>query len=173
MKRRLPSWLLVVLLGTPLLGLTVWVAHGAATGSHGRAAATVPPSTVRSSGLPAPSADLPAERLDERLDGAADALRADGCRRLVAWRFEQPPANAEALFFGTVAGARAVLEREAGTERTPGPGDEAQVSRQAVYFRRGTVLVRVFLDPGASPPPGELLARAGDVDRVLREGGLS
>ena len=33
------------------------------------------------------------------MDGAADALRAGGCRRLVAWRFERPPADAEALFF--------------------------------------------------------------------------
>jgi len=70
-----------------------------------------------------------------------------------------------------VEGARAVLEREAGPERAPGPGDEAQVSDQAVYFRRGTVLVRVFLDPGATPPPGELVARAAEIDRALREGG--
>ena len=105
------------------------------------------------------------------MDGAADALRADGCRRLVHWRFERPPADAEALVFRTVDGARAVLAREAGPERTPGPGDEAQVSVDAVYFRRGGVLVRVFLDPGASPPPGELLARAAEIDRALQEGG--
>ena len=104
------------------------------------------------------------------MDGAADALRADGCRRLVHWRFERPPADAEALVFRSADGARAVLAREAGPGRTPGPGDEAQVSAQAVYFRRGPVLVRVFLDPGASPPPGELLARAGEIDRALREG---
>jgi len=105
------------------------------------------------------------------VDGAADALRADGCRRLVYWRFARPPADAEALVFRTVDGARAVLEREAGPGRTPGPGDEAQVSAQAVYFRRGSVLVRVFLDPGASPPPGGLLALAGEIDRALQEGG--
>ena len=121
-------------------------------------------------GLPEQRADLPSERLEERVDGAADALRADGCRRLVAWRFERPPADAEALVFRSADGARAVLEREAGPGRTPGPGDEARVSEQAVYFRRGPVLVRVFLDPGASPPPGELLARAGEIDRALREG---
>ena len=46
-----------------------------------------------------------------------------------------------------------------------------QVSAQAVYFRRGATLVRVFLDPGASPPPGELLARAQEIDRALRQGG--
>ena len=101
---------------------------------------------------------------------AADALRADGCRRLVLWRFEKPPADAEALFFAAAEGARAVLGREAGAERTPGPGDEAQVKDQAVYFRRGTVLVRLFLDPGATPPPGELVARAVEIDRALQAG---
>jgi hypothetical protein len=124
-------------------------------------------------GLPQHRADLPADRLEEQVDGAADALRADGCRRLVAWRFERPPADAEALFFGTVEGARAVLGREAGKDRTPGPGDEALVSPQAVYFRRGTVLVRVFLDPGASPSPGDLLGRAREVDRALQKRGPS
>jgi hypothetical protein len=160
MTRRLPSWLLAALLGLPLLGLTAWVVRGAWDGPAG-----VWP------GLPQHRADLPAARLEEHVDGAADALRASGCRRLVAWRFDKPPADAEALFFATVEGARAVLEREAGLERTPGPGDEAQVSAQAVYFRRGTALVRVFLDPGASSPEGEIVARAEEIDRALREGG--
>jgi hypothetical protein len=165
MKRRLPSWLLAALLATPLLGLSAWIVRGAVAGRHDRAPGAPVP------GLPAPRADLPAERLEEQVDGAADALRASGCRRLVAWRFEQPPADAEALFFGTEEGARAVLEREAGPERTPGPGDEAQVSAQAVYFRRGATLVRAFLDPGASPRPDALLARAREIDRALRAGG--
>ncbi len=115
--------------------------------------------------------DLPAERLEEHVDGAADALRASGCRRLVAWRFEKPPADAEALFFATAEGAGAVLEREAGPERTPGPGDEAAVSAQAVYFRRGTALVRVFLDPGVSSSEGDLVARAEEIDRALQARG--
>jgi hypothetical protein len=177
--RRLPSWLLGLALATPLVGLTVWVVRGALT-DPGRASngAFVPqprpggPAGVWL-GLPQHRADLSADRLEERVDGAADALRADGCRRLVAWRFEQPPADAEALFFATTEGARAVLGREAGTERTPGPGDEAQVSPQAVYFRRGTVLVRVFLDPGASPPPDALVGRAREIDRALQAGGPS
>jgi len=114
---------------------------------------------------------VPAERLEEHVNGAADALRASGCRRLVAWRFEKPPADAEALFFGTAEGARAVLEREAGSERTPGPGDEAQVSEQAVYFRRGAALVRVFLDPGATAAEGDLVARAQEIDRAIQERG--
>jgi hypothetical protein len=177
MTRRLPSWLLAALLGTPLLALTAWIVRGALTGSDGRAATVSEPHPGEPAGgwlgLPQHRADLPADRLEERVDGAADALRADGCRRLVAWRFEQPPADAEALFFGTVEGARAVLGREAGTERTPGPGDEAQVSPQAVYFRRGTVLVRVFLDPGASPPPEALVGRAREIDRALQAGSPS
>ncbi len=182
MTRRLPSWLLVALLGTPLLGLTAWVVRGALLSPRpSRAGGPGPPANGHAPqprpggpagvwpGLPEHRADLPADRLEERVDGAADALRADGCRRLVAWRFERPPADAEALFFGTVEGARAVLEREAGAERTPGPGDEAQVTPQAVYFRRGAVLVRVFLDPGAPTAPGALAARARDIDRALQE----
>jgi hypothetical protein len=169
--RRLPSWLLALALATPLVGLTAWVIHGATHPSRSIAAAVAPSGALP--GLPPPLADLPAARLEERVDGAADALRADGCRRLVAWRFERPPADAEALFFGTEQGARAVLEREAGGGRTAGPGDEAQVTAQAVYFRRGAVVVRVFLDPGAPPPPGGLADRAADIDRALREGGLS
>ena len=69
-------------------------------------------------------------------------------------------------------GARAVLEREAGAERTPGPGDEAQVSPQAVYFRRGA-RARARL-----PRPGRLAAarraaraRRGEIDRALPAGG--
>lgn len=177
MTHRLPSWLLAVLLGTPLVGLTAWIVRGALKSPHPASAdAGVPQPRPHGPagvwlGLPQHRADLPAERLEEHVDGAADALRASGCRRLVAWRFEQPPADAEALFFGTVEGARAVLEREAGPDRTPGPGDEAQVSAQAVYFRRGTALVRVFLDPGASAPEGGLVARAREIDRALQERG--
>jgi hypothetical protein len=45
------------------------------------------------------------------------------------------------------------------------------VSEQAVYFRRGAALVRVFLDPGASAPSGDLAARAREVDRAIQERG--
>jgi hypothetical protein len=177
MTRRLPSWLLAALFSMPLLGLTAWIVRGALT-SPRRAATDISVPRPQPGGpggvwpgLPQHRADLPAERLEQHVDGAADALRASGCRRLVAWRFEQPPADAEALFFDTVEGARAVLKREAGPERTPGPGDEAQVSAQAVYFRRGTALVRVFLDPGAAAPEGGLVARAGEIDRALQARG--
>lgn len=168
MARRLRTWLLALALAAPLVAITAWVIRGA-TDPRARQPASTGLASVWP-GLPRPLADLPSDRLEERVNGAADALRADGCRRLVVWRFERPPADAEALVFRSVDGARAVLAREAGPERTPGPGDEAQVSEQAVYFRRGPVLVRVFLDPGASPPPGELLARSGEIDRALREG---
>jgi len=169
MARQPTTWLVAFALAAPLVAITAWVIHGA---TDPRARQAAPGGLARVwSGLPEHRADLPSERLEERVDGAADALRADGCRRLVAWRFERPPADAEALVFRTADGARAVLEREAGHGRTPGPGDEAQVSDEAVYFRRGPVLVRIFLDPGASSPPGELLARAGEIDRALREGG--
>jgi hypothetical protein len=168
MAGRMRSWLLALALAAPLVAMTAWVVRRAADPyerlpAPGDAAAARP-------GLPRPVADLPADRLEERVDGAADALRAGGCRRLVLWRFERPAADAESLFFGTVDGARAFLAREAGPSRTPGPGDEAQVSAQAVYFRRGSVVVRLFPDPGTPPLPGELLARASDVERALDEG---
>jgi hypothetical protein len=156
-------------LAAPLVALTAWLIQGAV---DPRAPQPRPggPAGVWP-GLPQHRADLPAERLEEHVDGAADALRASGCQRLVAWRFEKPPADAEALFFATAEAARAVLEREAGLERTPGPGDEAQVSAQAVYFRRGALLVRVFLDPGAAADEGDLAARAQEIDRAIRERG--
>ncbi len=168
MARQPTTWLVALALASPLVVIAAWVLRGAI---HPRTPGA-PPAGLTDGwpGLPRHGADLPSERLEERVNGAADALRAAGCRRLVYWRFERPPADAEALAFHTVDGARAVLEREAGLGRTPGPGDEAQVSAQAVYFRRGTTLVRVLLDPGASPPPGELLARAEEIDRALWEG---
>jgi hypothetical protein len=177
MTRRLPSSLVAVLLSIPLVGLTAWVVWGALTPPHETPTGAPLPQPHPGGpagvwpGLPQHRVDLPAERLEEQVDGAADALRASGCRRLIAWRFERPPADAEALFFASADGARAVLESEAGSARTPGPGDEAQVSEQAVYFRRGAALVRVFLDPGATDRGGELVARAEEIDRAIRERG--
>jgi hypothetical protein len=83
----------------------------------------------------------------------------------VEWRFERPPADAEALFFATVEGAHVVLDREA--ERTaPGPASEAQVSAQAVYFRRGPSSCGLSIPARARP---DLLDRASEVDRALQE----
>ena len=167
MARRLRTWLLALALAAPLVAITAWVIHGATDPRARQPASTGLAGVVA---RPAPAPRRPALRAARGARGRRGRrLRADGCRRLVAWRFERPPADAEALFFRSADGARAVLEREAGPGRTPGPGDEAQVSEQAVYFRRGAVLVRVFLDPGASPPPGELVARAaGDRPRAAR-----
>ncbi len=169
MKSRLPSWLAASLLAAPLVVLTAWVLRGALAPSVASPAAARP-AGVPLAGLPQPTGDFPAERLEERVDGGADALRADGCRRILYWRFEAPPADAEALVFRTAKGARTVLAREAGNERTPGPGEEAQLSPQSVYFRRGPVYVRVFLDPGATASD-DLRRRAFEIDRALREGG--
>jgi hypothetical protein len=166
--RRLSPWLLATALAAPLVGLTVWVIHGAVRPAAG-VSASRPPAGVLA-GLPVPAADLPADRLEERVDGGADALRADGCRRLLHWRLDRPPADAEVLVFRSEGGARTVMAREAGPERTPGPGEEAQATAQAVYFRRGPVLVRLFLDPGATPPPDSLLRRAEEIDRALSSG---
>jgi len=167
MTQRWPAWLVAPMLAAPLIVLTAWVAHGLVALPQPREETA----TARAAfaALP-PDADLPADRLEERVDGGADALRADGCRRLLHWRFETPPADAEALVFKTEEGARTVLAREAGAERTPGPGDEAQLSPQSAYFRRGSVYVRIFLDPGVPESPA-LRARAEEIDRLLADGG--
>jgi hypothetical protein len=170
---RLPSWLVGLLLATPLLALTAWVVSGFAASDArplaGAAPSPRPPSPGVLPGLAAPTADLPEARFEEHVNGAADALRADGCRRLLYWRFEDPPADAELLVFRTAADARAVMETEAGPERTAGPGDEARLTEQSVYFRRGSVFVRLFLDPGAGPYG--LVERANEIDRALAIGG--
>jgi hypothetical protein len=156
-------------LAAPLVGLTAWVIHGV-THPSGLVSAAAAPAGVLP-GLPPPRLDLPADRLEDRVDGAADGLRADGCRRLLHWRFEEPPADAEVLVFRTDGGAHTAMAREAGPERTPGPGDEAQVSPQAVYFRRGAVYTRIFLDPGATSQPEALARRASEVDQGLSHAG--
>jgi hypothetical protein len=147
------------------VALVAWIAHGAVDAGAPQPAPAGPAGVW--AGLPQHRADLPAERFEERLGGAAHALRAAGCRRLVHWRFERPPTDAEALFFTTDEAARAALTRELGDERTPGPGDEAQASPRAVSFRRGSVVVKVSLDPGAEADGGALLARASEIDRSL------
>lgn len=161
----MPRWLLGLLLAVPLAGLSAWTARGWVTRSHGPAVAT-----GLLAGFPAPEADLPADKLDDRVDGAAEALRAQGCRRLLYWRLVDPPADLEVLVFRTPQGARTTMERDAGRDRTAGPGDEAQASDQAVYFRRGPVFVRLLLDPAASASAETLTRKAGDVDRALRQG---
>jgi len=172
MAGRFPSWLVATLLAAPLLGLTAWVVSGArrsAPAAPPPSRAVEPPGPLP--GFPLPSADLPADRLEEQVDGAADALRADGCRRLLYWRFEDPSAEAEVLVFHSEDGARATMEKEAGPERTEGPGEEAQVAAQFAYFRRGNVFVRLFGDPGAAGPDDALARRTAEIDDALARGG--
>ncbi len=169
MNGRWPAWIVAPALATPLVALTAWLVHGLVAPPPAREGTAPAGAASRFAALP-PETDLPADRLEERVDGGAEALRADGCRRLLYWRFETPPADAEALVFATEDGAKTVLAREAGDERTAGPGDEAQVSAQTTYFRRGRFYVRIFLDPGAPESP-ELRKRAEEIDRVLSAGG--
>ena len=161
----MPRWLLGLLLAAPLAGLSAWVVHGSATRSHGPA---VPIGLL--AGFPVPEADLSADKLEDRVDGAAEALRAQGCRRLLYWRLADPPADLEVLVFRTAEGAGTTMEREAGPGRTAGPGEEAQASDQVVYFRRGPFFVRLLLDPAASVSAETLTRKAGEVDQALRHG---
>lgn len=150
------SWIAGIALAAPLVLVTVWLAqHALKTppGSDARPAAASSP----------PGLDLPADRLEERVNGAAEALRAAGCTRLLHWRSESPPADVEAFVFATTGQAQQALTREAGTARTAGPGDEAAVSEQTVAFRRGAILVRAYADPGAPGGP-RLLELASSVD---------
>jgi len=176
---RFPPILGALLLATPLVALSAWVVRGALSRDHGPTLEDAnferpepsPPATADTPlpGFPPPATDLPEARLEERVNGAADILRAQGCRRLLYWRLSAPPSDLEILVFRTEDGARTALDREVGPGRGGGLGDEAQTSEQAVYFRRGPFLVRLFLDPGAPPGPG-LQARAEEVDRALQEG---
>lgn len=177
MNGRWPGALLMAaLLAAPLIGLTAWVVDGAIHQSHdvsvpessapGRAGR--PPASILP-GLPAPEADLAADKLEDRVDGAAEYLRAHGCQRLVYWRLENPAADLEVLVFAAPGEASTVLTRDAGPDRNAGPGDESQVTAQAIYFRRGRHLVRLFADPGAADGAAALPRRASEIDRALSE----
>lgn len=100
--------------------------------------------------LPAPEDTYSPERLFERVNGAADFLISLGCQQLSFWRLEDPPADLEILLFATGEGAGKALAQDAGPDRTPGPGDEAFVGGEAVFFRRGRAYVRLLADPGAA-----------------------
>ncbi len=166
--------LTAVLLAAPLVVLTAWVVYGAIHETHGASVTPAPGATPAPSqpaailpGFPAPEADLGADRLEEQVDGGAEYLRAQGCRRLLYWRLAAPQTDLEILVFDEPAGAAAVMARDAGPERQAGPGDEAQVSPQAIFFRRGRNLVRLLADPGATSDAPSLARRAAEVDRAL------
>ena len=178
-NRRFP-WLKSLLLAAPLVCLVVWLTVGGVKGSFSpdlppspgpeksapsRQPVASPPSFL--TGFPAPEGDYPADRLFERVDGAADALIAAGCERLLFWRMGDPAAEMELLIFDRAEGAARILAKDAGPGRDPGPGEEASVTDQSVFFRRGRFYVRILGDPAANPGRGRLLDLAGRADRGL------
>jgi hypothetical protein len=133
------------------------------------------PSGSAKSGVDAPFAppelDLPAERLHEHVDGAEPWLQSIGCRRLLFWRLTNPEVELEILVFGTEAGAKQALDKDAGNERgQASPGDEGWTNGQVVYFRRGTRYCRLIAD--RSPPVNGLMEHARRVDRAIVAGEL-
>ena len=153
------KWPLALLLAAPLLAICTWLVVGAVNRSQGPSA-LIP-------GLPPPEADLPADRLEERVDGAAESLRKNGCKRLVAWKLSSPPADLEVYVFGDIEGAKALLDREAGSHLDPAPGDEASVTAQAILFRRGVFYAKLIADPAAAADPEPLMTVAANLDRAL------
>src|SRR5512135_1655166 len=75
MTARWPAWVVALALAAPLVAFTAWIAYGlvAPKATQGTPA---PAATAAFAALP-PDSDLPAERLEERVDGGAEALRAD------------------------------------------------------------------------------------------------
>jgi len=202
-RRRFPP-AVALLLAAPLVALAAWIAVGGVKRSFGPTTApaggtphTAPPGTAPSAGAPAaparaaglprpeelgaPEVDLPPDRFWERVDGAADGLVAAGCRRMVVWKTAAPPAEIELLVFAAADGAAGFLARDAGSERTPGgPGDEASVAPESIFFRRGRHYVRIVAgaappaDPAAgtsapadAPSPAALLDLARNVDSAI------
>jgi hypothetical protein len=170
------SWLVPTLLTIPLLAVAAWTAVSWVRGGRTAVDPIAPAAARRGSpgitsvpGFPPPEVDLPVDHLEDRVDGAAEFLRGLGCSRLVYWRLAEPAADLELLVFRDPAGAGQALAHDAGPERTPGPGEEAQVGPQALYFRRGPFFVRMFADPGAPADPAMLARRAGDLDKTLRK----
>jgi len=164
---------------TPLAALAIgaafWLAdRSPAPGSRADLAPTAAPAssaTPSGSGYPSPSLDLPASRLHERVNGAESVLRAAGCRRLLFWRTEQPPADLELLVFADAAGAAKWLERDAASDRTGGvPGDEGWMNTQVLYFRKGPLYVRLIADQPTDTKA--LLAQGRKIERAITQGKL-
>ena len=156
----------VLVRGEPTQGVPPEVRAPAEAASDTAEASSV--TSAAASALPPPQQDLPANRLHERVNGAEPLLRSIGCRRLLLWRVEAPPADVEVLAFDAEAGARQALARDAGPDRSgAAPGDEGLVAGQYVYFRRGAITVRIIGDAVASDPPLVVLARRFD-EALLR-----
>ena len=119
-------------------------------GAGAEAGSAPAPAPAKDASWTRPDLDLPADRLEERVDGAAPVLLSMGCQRLVYWRLEHPPADLEILLFSTPSGAKQALARDAGAERSAGmPGDEGWANEQCAFFRVGTKYVRLIADDAA------------------------
>jgi hypothetical protein len=133
--------------------------------------APAPLASVPAASYPLPTLDLPADRLHERVDGAAELLLRAGCRRLLYWRIENPPADLELYAFAEAQAAKDALARDAGPERSrPIPGEEGWAGPQCLFFRRGTSYVRLIADQNATVEV--LTAEAERLDHALLEGSL-
>ena len=179
--RSRPLARVAVLVGLAALALVVillarraptWEAQPPASASSSGLAAAPGVASTAVDALPPPRQNLQADRLHERVDGAEPILRALGCRRLLVWRFEAPPADVEVLEFESETGARQALTRDAGEDRSSdAPGDEGLATAQYVFFRRGANTVRIIGDVATPEPPLTVLARR--FDGALRRGTLA
>lgn len=169
-KARPRSVVSALVVALPLLAVVAVVVRGALRPSDGSRVQAEAPVAGPLAGYAAPQADLPAERLHERVDGAEEYLRSQGCSRLLAWDLADPAATLEVLLFEDPEGAARVLSRDAGPSRTAGPGDEASADAQSVLFRRGKVYARLVADPDSPADPERLLAEARKVDRMILDG---
>jgi hypothetical protein len=150
---------------------TLWlVGFAVACGAPPNSArAPAPVASAPAAAYPAPQAVFPADRLDERVDGAAELLRKAGCRRLLYWRLEDPPADLELYVFTEAQAAKAALARDAGTDRSSAsPGDEGWAGPQCLFFRRGANYVRLIADQAVTAEA--LTAQAQRLDRAVVRG---
>jgi hypothetical protein len=156
-------------------GALLWIAYRGFTAPRSAALASAsaprPSAAPSGSSYPPPQLDLPASRLHERVNGAEPVLRAAGCRRLLYWRIEQPPADLELLVFAEAAGATQWLERDAASDRTQGvPGDEGWMNNQVLYFRKGPLYVRLIADQAVDTKA--LLAQGTKLAQAISQGEL-
>lgn len=164
-----------VLLLVPLAAVAAILAYGGRNRAFGPREASVSTSARGGTGalldgLAERTADLPPERFHEQVNGAAEFLISIGATRIVAWRVAGPPeAFLELLEFRDEAGARRALEQDAGSDRTPGPGDEAWAGADSVMFRRGRRYVRLNAPGATGAGAAERLAElAARIDERLR-----
>lgn len=174
------AWVAVLLL-IPLVGITAWLVHSALNPEPLQVPVLAPPdprstpsapTPTANASLPDPQDSFPPERLFERVDGAADFLISLGCEKLSFWRLEDPPADLEILFFSSGEGAGKALAQDAGSDRTPGPGDEAFVAAESVFFRRGRAYTRLIGDPGAVRAEALAAAARRADEWIQQQGGI-